>query len=137
MIVGMNIDSISAKINKNVKMDKRLSVSNTPTITSIEKADILDMKDLLNVRFSYKTVYEPDVGEIMIEGHVLYKDNDSKKIMKKWEEKKEIDKKLAIEVLNTIFRKCLTQAIDLSLELRLPPPIQFPIVTDQPPQKEE
>ncbi|MFH1630811.1 MAG: hypothetical protein ABIA21_01130 [Candidatus Aenigmatarchaeota archaeon] len=137
MIIGINIDAMNAKINKDVKLEKKLSVTNVPGITSIEKAEVLELKDVILIKFSYKTNYEPDIGEILIEGHVLYKDPDAKKFLKKWEDKKEIDKRMAVEVLNGVFRKCLTRAIDLSLELRLPPPIQFPIVTDQPQEEQK
>src|SRR3989338_4368802 len=115
MIVGINIESVNAKINREAKMDKRLSINNAPAITSVEKTDILDMKDVVLVKFTYKTTYEPDVAEIIITGDLLYKDVDAKKFLKRWEDKKEVDKKMAIEVLNTIFRKCLTMAIDLSM----------------------
>ena len=35
---------------------------------------------------------------------------------------------MALEVLNAIFRRCLTKGIDIAAELGLPPPIRFPVV---------
>jgi len=134
MIVGMNFSAINAKINED-KMGSQVSVNSAPTITSIEKADVLDMKDVLRVKFNFTAKYEPTFGEISIDGNLLWKDGEAKKVLKMWEEEKKLESKAGIEILNTIFRRCLAKAVVIAEDLRLPPPVQFPIVRAQP--KEE
>ncbi|MFH0948870.1 MAG: hypothetical protein V1802_00095 [Candidatus Aenigmatarchaeota archaeon] len=129
MIVGFNLKSIEAKVFDK-KIDGPVNVNTVPSIESMEKKDIgLSLKDILAVTFNFKTTYEPRIGEINISGEVLYQSPEAKEILKKWTSEKKLDEKLGVEVLNAIMRKCMTKAIEISDELRLPPPIQFPIVT--------
>jgi len=128
-IIGLNLKSIKANINEN-KIVKNVNVNSSPTIEKIEKKeiDLPGMKDVLSINFKFVTNYEPKIGEIVFEGEVLYHSDDVKDILKKWEKNKRIEDPMALEVLNAIFQKCLTKAIDLASELRLPPPIRFPVV---------
>ena len=43
------------------------------------------------------------------------------------------DDEIMLDVLNTIFRRCLAKAVDLADLLRLPPPLRFPTVTAENP----
>jgi len=128
-IIGLNFRSIEANINEN-KVVENVNVNSSPTIEKIEKKEINlpGMKDVLSVNFKFVTNYEPKIGEIVFKGEVLYHRDDMKDILKKWEKDKKIEDPMALEILNAIFRRCLTKAIDLASELRLPPPIRFPIV---------
>jgi hypothetical protein len=128
-IIGMNFKSIKANINEG-KITKNVNVNSSPVIEKMEKKEINmpGIKDVLSIKFKFTTNYEPKIGEIMFEGEVLYNSEDMKEILKKWEKDKKIDDPLAMEVLNAIFRRCLTKGIDIASELGLPPPIRFPIV---------
>ena len=129
MIVGININSIKAVSNMDEEHPKgNISVDTTPSIDDVEKKDVLEMKDLLSAKFSFRVNYEPNVGSIRMEGEVLYKTDDTKNIIKKWKENKNLESDLAVEMLNAIFRVCLTKAITIAGDLRLPPPVRFPIV---------
>ena len=136
MIVGFNINSIKAKTNVE-NASAEIKVNSTPLVVDIEKRDIEEMKDLLAIKFSFKVDYEPSAGEIKLEGDVLYKSDHHKEIMKRWKDSKTLPADIAVEVLNGIFRGCLIKAVALSADLRLPPPVRFPIVTkDQQAKKE-
>jgi hypothetical protein len=63
-----------------------------------------------------------------MDGEVIYHDKKMGEILKKWKSEKKLDKEVGLEVLNFIFRKCLTKSIQIAEDLRLPPPIRFPIV---------
>ena len=124
----MNFNSIAASIDEAKIGTKGVSVNSTPKIVSIEKSEVLGMKDVLRVKFDFKTKYEPGLGTISIEGSLLWRGPDAKKILKRWEEEKKVETKVAAEILNAIFRKCLAKAVVLAEDVRLPPPVQFPVV---------
>jgi len=129
-IVGFNITSINAKNNEK-PVTGEIGINSTPKIISVEKKDLGVVKDAVAVRFSFGIVYEPKVGEINYTGEILYQSVDSKKILKKWKDEKKLDDDIAVEILNSIFRRCLARATLMSEELRLPPPIRFPVVHPQ------
>ena len=93
------------------------------------------MENVLAIKFTFRTFYEPKIGDITITGEILYQAEDAKASVKLWKEKKTVEQKIYLEVTNTILRKCLSKAVMLADELRLPQPVAFPIVT--PAQQEE
>lgn len=129
-VVGLNLTSINARMDQNKKLEESVSVNSSPTIEKVEKHDVgmPDFKDVVAIKFSFDTYYSPKIGEISMEGTVLFSSDKSKEIIDKWTKEKKLEESIAVEVMNVIFRKCLTQAISLSAELRLPPPLRFPIV---------
>ena len=129
-ILGISLKNIKADIDTEITPTGDINVSSTPTIENVSKKDIdlFAMKDVLSVEFKFKTSYEPKLGEIVMDGEVLYQTDKAKDIVTRWKKEKKMEENLATEILNAIFRKCLTQAIALAHELRLPPPIIFPIV---------
>ncbi|MFH0836757.1 MAG: hypothetical protein V1870_01380 [Candidatus Aenigmatarchaeota archaeon] len=130
MIIGVNINSIEAKTTMgNIKGE--ISVNSAPNIIDVYKRDIADIKDVIIIKFGFVANYNPDVGIIKMEGEVLYKTKDANNILKDWQEKTQLDSDIAVVVLNAIFKKCLIKAIDLSGELRLPPPVRFPTVAKE------
>ena len=128
-IIGLNLKSIKASVNE-VNSGKSVDIKSSPVIEKIEKKSINlpGVKEILYIGFKFTTHYEPKVGEIFFEGDVLYSSEDIKDVLKKWEKDKKMDDKMALEVLNAIFRRCLTKGIDLAAELGLPAPIRFPVV---------
>jgi len=130
-VIGFNFRSIEAR-TEDKKIEGNVDVNSTPTIENVTKKDISieGMKDVLSFEFSFRTKYNPDIGEINITGEVLYKTDDAKKILAMWKEKK-MNAKITADVLNVVFRKCLTKAIAIADELRLPVPLNFPVVTQE------
>ncbi len=136
MIVGFNINSIKARTNTD-NVNREISVNSAPVILDVERRDVDELKDILAIKFTFKVEYTPDAGEIKIEGDVLYKAENSKDILKKWKDTKSLPSDTAVEVLNGIFRGCLIKAVSLSGDLRLPPPVRFPIVAKDPALEKE
>lgn len=128
-VIGLTFKSINANV-KDIEADKEISVNSTPRIDDVERHDreVVGLKDVLKVLFTFETKYEPGVGEITMKGEILYQDSEAASILSKWKKDKKLEDKMAVEVINTIFRRCLSKVIDLAGELRLPPPIQFPTV---------
>lgn len=128
--IGFNINAIDAKVDSTTERKGNVNVNSSPSITSIEKrnVDFPLAKDVVAINFKFETKYEPKVGWITMEGEVLYTSDNPKEMIAKWKKEKKMEDSVAIEVLNTIFRRCLAKAIEIAAELRLPPPVSFPIV---------
>ncbi len=129
-VIGFNINAIDAKVDSTAERKGNVNVNSSPIILSIEKKDV-DFpwaKDVVAINFKFETKYEPKVGWINMEGEVLYTSDNPKEMIARWKKEKKMDDNIAIDVLNTIFRRCLAKAIEVAAELRLPPPISFPIV---------
>lgn len=129
-VIGFNINSINAKLGENADRKGDISVNSTPAIIDIEKRDmgLPWIGEVLGIGFRFETKYDPKIGEIAIEGEVLYHSSNQKDILARWKKEKKLDDKMAVEVLNAIFRRCLMKALDIADELRLPPPVSFPVV---------
>jgi hypothetical protein len=126
-IIGFNIKSMHGKNNEKA-VTGEININSVPKIINIEKKDIGVLKDIVSITFNFNTAYEPKIGEIGFDGEILYQADDVKKIMKTWKDEKKMDDSITAEVFNVIFRRCLTRAASISEELRLPPPIRFPVV---------
>ncbi|MFH1420580.1 MAG: hypothetical protein ABIG30_01275 [Candidatus Aenigmatarchaeota archaeon] len=135
-VIGFNLTEIAAKVNDE-RIDGEVSINSGPNIESIKKADIsiAGLKGVLSIEFVFNVNYKPKVGEIKLRGVVLYQSDKADDILKDWEAKKAMDADVALDVMNVIYRNSLTKAIMISTDLKLPPPIRFPIVTAGEPPK--
>lgn len=134
-IIGFNFKSINAYFDeKSMKGD--VTINSAPTVETVEKKDLafLGISDAIAINFKFVTSYEPKVGEISFTGEILYQVDDVKKVMKQWKDGNKLDEKIMLDVLNTIFRRCLAKAVELSDLVRLPPPLRFPVVTTEKPE---
>lgn len=127
MLVGIGINSISGE-NKNRSDVKEINVNSSPTIENIETRNMPGIGTVLIVEFKFETKYEPGIGIITIKGSLMYKVRDPVKISEEWKNSKRLPKDVAIDILNNIFRFSLTKIVGYSNDLRLPPPIKFPVV---------
>ena len=133
-VIGFNLKSIKAHVNQeNVTGD--VNVNSAPNIVSVEKRNLafLGVKEALGIKFEFTTSYEPNVGEIGFTGEILYQVENAKDLMDSWKKEGKLDEKIALDVLNTIFRKCLAKSVEVADTLLLPPPIRFPVVTTEKP----
>jgi hypothetical protein len=130
-VIGINLNSINAKNIKEV--EGKINVNSSPSIVKVKKHEkgFLGRKDVVSIEFKFESKYEPGAGSIEMEGEVLYQTDKADDLVGEWTKTKKLQESVAMEVLNLIFRRCLTKAVDLSVELRLPPPIQFPRVVKQ------
>ncbi len=79
-----------------------------------------------------KSAYEPNVGEIRLEGLVTISDTEEKVTgaLNFWEEsgKKNLPEDLAESIHNYIIMNCMTETVVISREVHLPSPIPAPRV---------
>jgi hypothetical protein len=129
-VVGLNIRNINAR--KTQEITGPVKVNNTTNFVEIKehKLEALD-KTGLSISFAFKAEYTTEnskksIAEIEINGDVFFLDAEHETILKGWKKDKKLPDDVNIQIINTILRKCITKAIDLSEELQLPPPVALP-----------
>ena len=127
-IAGYYIKSIDAK-KRNVAKD-RIDINTNVNITGMEKATvgIKSKEPSIDISFEFQTRYEPNIGEIRLEGNVMYVGPRVNDALKTWKSEKKILQDVDVEVKNFLLRKCMTIEINLAENMGLPPPIMFPTV---------
>ena len=128
-IVGFNFTKLEAEKKEGVK--GKINISNNVSINKVgEKSlSITDEKQkVLAFTFEFTSKYDPDLGSIKITGDVLNMDSPAKakEILDGWKKDKRLPKEIMTDVLNTVLTKCNIQALILSEQVNLPPPIQLP-----------
>jgi len=128
-IVGFNFTKLEAEKKDMIK--GKINVSNNVTISKVEEKKLAignDKQKVLAFTFEFASKYEPNIGSIKFTGDVLFMD-DSKKvkeILDGWEKDKKLPKEIMPGILNTALNKCNIQALILSEQINLPPPIPLP-----------
>ncbi len=127
-VIGMNIRNITAKKYEGLKGP--VKVNSNVNLKDVKKQNLpLLNKNGLSIDFEFKTQYlskNKTIGEIVIEGNVIFIDPQQDKILKGWEKDKKLPDDTNLEIINTILRRSFVKALNLSEELQLPPPIALP-----------
>lgn len=127
-IVGLNFDKIGAK--KDNKITGKVQIKNNVDIRSIEqeKLSVSSSDDILRINFEFKSTYEPGVGAIQLNGHVLYMDDPKKidEIAKEWKKSKSLQKDISPLIINAVLARCNIKALVLSQDVSLPPHVRLP-----------
>ena len=131
MIVGFGFTKLSAERKEAAK--GKIDINNNVTIKNVEEADISfgdNKQNVIKFIFEFTSKYEPSVGIILFEGELLYMEDPkkTKEILTSWKKDKKVPKELMAGLLNTILTKCNVQALILSQQVNLPPPIPLPQV---------
>jgi hypothetical protein len=128
MIIGYNFDKIEASRVKEIS--GKLDITSSAKIISVEEKEIeiLNKKRVLEVEFEFLVEYKEGFGSIRMLGKLLYDGKNIKDGLKMWKKDQRLPEEIDIEIKNFLFKKCLTLAIILADELRLPSPLPFPIV---------
>lgn len=131
-ILGINFNKINVE-RKDVLKGK-INIANNVSITSIEKAEMNlgdPKREGLNIRFKFTSIYEPELASMTFEGIMVYLDDEKKvkDILKDWKKDKKIEKGFMADIINALLAKCNIEAIIISREVNLPPPIPMPKVT--------
>lgn len=130
-IVGFFYTKMEAIKKDGVK--GKINIANNVNIIDVKEADVsfgTDAQKGVSFSFKFSSTYEPGAGSISFEGNVLYMDKkeEIKKLLAAWKKDKKIDKEMMRGVLNTILTKCNIQALIMSKDINLPPPIPLPKV---------
>ena len=128
-IVGFNFTRIEAE--KKQIMKGKININNNVSIKNVEEKKLSlssDKQKVMGFGFEFLAKYDPDIGSIRINGDVLYMDNavKAKEILDSWKKDKKLPKDIMPVILNTVLNKCNIQALILSEQVNLPPPIPMP-----------
>ncbi|MEK6856939.1 MAG: hypothetical protein AABX49_02905 [Nanoarchaeota archaeon] len=132
-IVGFHLEKTLAERTK--KLQKGMKATHNITIASVQNEDIemgqATKKPGLKFTFEYSVDYQPKVGQILIEGSVLYLDDEKivKRVLDDWKKSKKLDPEIAAQVLNTAIVRCTVKALNMAQEVNLPPHMPIPTVT--------
>ncbi len=132
MIVGFGFTKLSAEKGEPAK--GKIDINNNVSIKDVKEDDFSLGRDkkqnVLRFIFEFTSKYEPNVGNILFEGELLYMEDPkgAKEILNDWKKDKKLPKELMGGLLNTILTKCNVQALILSQQVNLPPPIPLPKV---------
>jgi hypothetical protein len=132
-IVGFNFNKIS--IEKLSPVKGKINISNNVSIVSVEKTQLAigaGKEDGLRFGFEFTSQYNPKVGVIDLRGEVIFMTNEKsmEAIMDEWKKDKKIPKDVMTNLLNNVLNKCNIQALILSKDMNLPPPIPLPKVKE-------
>ena len=132
MIVGFGFTKLSAEKGETAK--GKIDINNNVSIKDLQEDNFALGKDkqqnVLRFIFEFTSNYEPKIGKILFEGELLYMEEPkkAKEILSGWKKDKKLPKELMGGLLNTILTKCNVQALILSQQVNLPPPIPLPKV---------
>ena len=136
-VIGFNFTKMNVEKKNPVK--GKVSINNNVGITGVEetKLSINTTKKAIKLEFNFTSTYDPDIGHIQLQGEVIYLVDKDKAddIIKNWDKNKKIEKSIMTTVLNNVLAKCNIQALIISKDMNLPPPIPLPKVGDQPSKK--
>ena len=111
----------------------KMKVNNNVAVQSVEKVPLnlgAGKEECLKVSFQFNSKYEPNIGDITLDGYLLYmeKDDRMQELAEQWKKEKKLPKEVMQLVLNNILSKCSVEAVLLSREINLPPNIPVPRV---------
>lgn len=135
-VVSFNFTKIAAERETAPRAGK-ITIKNNIAIKGVESADLTLGKakqEGLKFKFEFSSAYEPATGKIGLDGEVFYIDEAAKvkEILKAWKKSKRLPDNVMNVVLNNILGRCAVQAVVLSKEINLPPPVPVPKVNVTP-----
>ena len=133
-VVGFSFTKILAERKEFVK--GKINISNNIAIKDVGSADLAlgpSKQNGLKIDYTFKTTYQPNIGNIEMEGTVIYMVDEkrTKEISDSWKKDKKLPKDVMTDVLNTVLQRCNIQSLVLSREINIPPPIPLPRVGEK------
>ncbi len=130
-VVGFNFSKIHAE--KTAPIKGKINISNRVNLKDVEKADLSLGKDKqqgVKIMFNYISNYEPKIGNIELEGDLLFlaDEKGAKSILDEWKKNKKLPQNVMGTVLNTVLTRCNVQALIISRDVNLPPSVPLPKV---------
>lgn len=123
-IRNIQLKSIEARryINLNER-PKQVRIDHNSNITHA-----YDIKDnQATIDFQYTASYGP-VGMVKLEGSLIFEDDNAGKIANDWKNTRKMPNQIAGQIHTAIMHACVPEAVGISKDLGLPPPIPLPQV---------
>jgi hypothetical protein len=127
-VIGLNFTRLEASRSEG-PVKGEIKVNSTPKIVEVKEITVQNLnKKALSMSFEFTTHYSPGMGEIKLEGNLLFLASRTPAILKKWNKDKSLPEDVSVAVLNHLFRRCLIKISAIADDLQLPPPVQLPVV---------
>ena len=129
-IIGVTLNKIN--VEKQNKITSKITIKNNIQIKEITAENFAFAgikKTGLKFNFQFTCNYEPKLGNILLEGDVLFLAKDEKEatqIKDGWTKTKKLTPDLLEKILNNALTKCNIQALKLSDDMGLPAPVVLP-----------
>lgn len=135
MIVGFSFNKIL--VEKTGPIQGKVNITNNVAVLQVEKIPLnfgSNQQEGLRFNFEFKADYTPKIGQILLNGDVLYlgDSKQTKEILDTWQKKKQVPKDVMELIINNVLSKCNIEALILSREINLPPPIPLPKLSGKP-----
>ena len=133
-IVGFNFSNISVKKNKPV--EGNVQVKSDVSITGLKEEKLPTGKnkaDGLRIDFKLAIIYEPEIGNLTLEGFIFYMDDPKtlKDILKNYKKDKNLPVELTTQIINAVLTRATIKALMLAQEVNLPPHVPLPSVKQE------
>lgn len=99
---------------------EQVRVDHNSTVTLVQKT----ADNLANIGFRYTASYS-GLGVIKLEGTAQF-EGDAQAIEETWQTENEMPQDVASELHTAVMQTCVPQAVGLSQDLELPPPVPIP-----------
>ncbi len=131
MIIGFSFKKIH--IEKMNQPSGKIDIDNNAFITDVQESDFPIGKQKqkgITFIFEFTSKYKPEIGELLFTGEVLYlgEPKANEEILKAWKKNKSMSKDIMAEVMDTVLIRCNIEALILSRDINLPPPVPLPKV---------
>ncbi|MFH1589363.1 MAG: hypothetical protein ABIB43_02230, partial [archaeon] len=108
----------------------KINISNNVSIKKVveSKFGLDSKKKALKFSFVYTSKYEPSIGLIELEGDTVYlfDETTAKKVLNDWKKTKKVPTDVMRNLMGHVLAKSNVQAVVLSRDIQLPPPIPMP-----------
>ncbi|MFH1972805.1 MAG: hypothetical protein ABIJ18_04990 [archaeon] len=140
-VIGFNFDKFH--VEKKKQLEAPIKVDSSMKIVDIKKEGLRmgeeDTEKILKVDYEFGIKYDPKQAEILIEGHLLYHEDEKKldKILSEWKKTKKFDAEMTQLIMNNILLRCNIKALLLGQEIGLPPHIRMPMIQPGKPESQK
>ncbi|MBD6955513.1 MAG: hypothetical protein ACP5G5_01820 [Thermoplasmata archaeon] len=132
MIKFFQISSIEAK--RYIRADTLIPEVKIDTNSTVTEIRVLD-KNQVEITFRFSASYS-GIGFIAMEGSIIWEGN-VQRMENEWKNKHNLPEEYVQEIHAAIINNCIIEAIIISKEIRLPPPIPPPVQLGQKPKPPE
>ncbi|MBN1502737.1 hypothetical protein JW930_04275 [Candidatus Woesearchaeota archaeon] len=133
-IVGFNFTKIV--VEKKKQAIGKINIANNFSIKEVREAKLNLGKSSqrgLEFNFEFSSKYQDDIGSIELFGFLIFMDKEEKvkEALSSWKKDKKIPKEIIDQVYNHIISRSYVEALLLSREVQLPPPIPLPRIAQR------
>ncbi len=128
MIIGFNFTKIS--VQRAASSQGKIKIHHDLHLLDVKEQSLRlkEGKKGVSFTFDFIVAYEPHVGQLLINGQVLYYGSDKqvKDIVDSWAASKKVPQEVSLEVVNVILARCNVKALELAEDVNLPAHIPLP-----------